>query len=242
MPKAAKLPKAQTFFTSELFDFLIELRYNNNRPWFQANKARYEAVVRQPMLRFIEAFAPRLIAINPAYVADAKSLFRIYRDTRFSAEKVPYKTHVAAQFRFMGNRDVHAPGFYLHLEPEECYIGGGIWMPEPEVVKRIRAVIDRQDYRWLELKKQIPISDEDKLKRPPKGFEASHPLIEDLKLKSFITGFELSEKQVCSPELLEEVEKHYRKVDKLVRFLNDVLDFQAEGDKQQAMGKKGHKA
>lgn len=226
MPKAKVEPKNKAYFTPELFDFLIELRFNNNRSWFHANKARYEAVVRQPFLRFIEDFAPRLERINSAYIANEKSMFRIYRDTRFSAEKVPYKTHVAAQFRYMGNRDVHAPGFYLHLEPEECYIGGGIWMPEPEIVKRVRAVIDRQDYRWLELKKVLAISDEDKLKRPPKGFEASHPLIEDIKLKSFIAGYALTEKEVLSPKFPETVEKHFLKIDKLIRFLNDVLDFQ----------------
>lgn len=226
MPKKAVTSKNTSFFNPELFDFLLELRFNNNRPWFQANKPRYEALVRQPFLGFIEALNPGLQKMNPAYVANEKSLFRIYRDTRYSADKTPYKAHIAAQFRFMGNRDVHAPGFYLHLEPEACYIGGGIWMPEAEAVKRIRAVIDRQDHRWLKVRKQVAFSDEDKLKRPPKGFEADHPLIEDLKLKSYITGFTLSEAEVCSPDFLETTLTHFRKVDKLVRLLNEVLDFQ----------------
>ena len=228
--KTSKAPKvivkAQPYFTPELFSFLIELRYNNNRPWFQANKKRYEAVVKAPMLRFIGDFAPRLAKINPAYEANNRSLFRVARDTRFSANKDPYKTHAAAQFRYMGNRDVHAPGFYLHLEPDECFAGGGIWMPEPEPLKRIREAIARQEYKWLELKRRIPISDEDKLKRPPKGFEADHPLIEDLKLKSHTTFFQMTEEEVCSSEFLSLVEKHYKKTDTLVRFLNGVLDFQ----------------
>jgi len=224
----ASVRSKKAYFTPELFGFLLELRYNNNRPWFQANKARYEAVARQPFLSFIEAFAPRLEKINPAYLANDKSLFRIYRDIRFSAEKTPYKTHTAAQFRYLGNHDVHAPGFYLHLEPDDCYLGGGIWRPEPEVVGRIRAVIALGDYRWLRLKKIIPISAEDKLKRPPKGYDFGHPHIEDLKLKSFITWFPMSEEEVCSSDALDIVEQHCKKVDRLVRFLNDVLGFAAK--------------
>jgi uncharacterized protein (TIGR02453 family) len=216
--------KAKTYFTPELFAFLIELRYNNNRPWFEANKGRYEAVIKQPFISFIEALAPKLEAISPAYSASAKSLFRIHRDTRFSPDKTPYKTHAAAQFRHLqGGRDVHAPGFYMHLEPGECFLGGGIWMPEPEIVGRIRAAIARQDYRWLELRKALPISDEDKLKRPPKGYEASHPLIEDLKLKSFTVGFELSEEEVCSPKLLGKVTKAFERTNRLNGFLCEVL-------------------
>ena len=224
MPKV--LPKTQPYFSPDLFSFLIELRFNNNRTWFAANKKRYEALVKAPMLRFFTDFAPRLSKINPAYTANPKSLFRVARDTRFSANKDPYKTHVAAQFRYMGNRDVHAPGFYMHLENDQCFVGGGIWMPEAEPLKRIRSAIERQDFKWLELKRKLPISDEDKLKRPPKGFEAAHPLIEDLKLKSFITTFPISEEEVCSADFINIVEKHLKKTDKLVRFLNGVLDFQ----------------
>ncbi|MDX2004542.1 MAG: TIGR02453 family protein [Meiothermus sp.] len=225
-PAAAVKPAP--YFTPELFHFLLELRYNNNRPWFQANKKRYEAVVKAPMLRFIADFAPSLKRINPAYEANSRSLFRIARDTRFSANKDPYKAHAAAQFRYLGSRDVHAPGFYLHLEPDGCFAGGGIWMPEPEPLKRIREAIARQDFKWLELRRRVPISDEDKLTRPPKGFDKDHPLIEDLKLKSHITFFPIAEEEVCSHHLLGVVEKHFKKTDTLVRFLNLVLGF-AEG-------------
>ena len=232
--------KTQNHFTPELFEFLLELRYNNNRQWFEANKQRYETVVKQPFVRFVEALAPRLEKINPAYTASSKSLFRIHRDTRFSPDKTPYKTHAAAQFRHIqASRDVHAPGFYMHLGPGECFLGGGIWMPEPEIVKRIRAAIARQDYRWLELRKTLPISDEDKLKRPPKDYAADHPLIEDLKLKSFIVGFDLSEEEVCSPKLLDKVTKAFEKTNRLNVFLCDVLGFANPGGTAEEKGSRG---
>jgi len=157
---------ANTYFSAELFHFLLELRYNNHRAWFQANKPRYEEYIRRPFLRFIEDFAPYLKRISPAFTAEAKSLFRIYRDTRFSYDKTPYKTHAAAQFRHILGRDVHAPGFYLHLEPDNCFIAGGIWLPEAEPTLRIRQAIARWDPRWMAVKKDgPPLSQEDKL--PP---------------------------------------------------------------------------
>lgn len=122
----------------------MELRFNNHRAWFQANKHRYDALVRQPFLRFIADFAPRLRCISPDYVANPRSLFRIHRDTRYSANKAPYKTHAAAQFRHQLGQDVHMPGFYIHLEPDNCFLGAGMWMPEPENLRRIRAAIARQ--------------------------------------------------------------------------------------------------
>ena len=106
-------------FQPDLFRFLDALRGNNNREWFQANKERYESDVKGPMLRFIGDFAPRLRQISPRFVADPRpncgSLFRIYRDVRFSKDKTPYKTNAGAQFRHQAGKDAHAPGFYLHV-------------------------------------------------------------------------------------------------------------------------------
>lgn len=206
-----------------LFDFLIELRYNNHRGWFQANKYRYESLVRQPFLRFIEDFAPCLEKISPDYVTSPRSLFRINRDTRFRADKTPYKTHAAAQFRHRLGQDVHMPGFYIHLEPDNCFLGAGMWMPEPENLRRIRVAIARQDYRWLELRKKISLDGEGKLTRPPKGYSADHPLIEDLKQRSFTVSYALSEEEVLSEKLLVTVEKAFRKLLPLNQFLSAVL-------------------
>ncbi|MCH7945702.1 MAG: TIGR02453 family protein, partial [Armatimonadetes bacterium] len=110
----------------ELLKFLSDLKKNNNRQWFQKNKDRYESDVREPLLKFIEAFEPRLHKISPHFIADARktggSLFRIYRDTRFSHDKRPYKTHAGVQFRHERAKDVHAPGFYLHIEPKQVFV------------------------------------------------------------------------------------------------------------------------
>ncbi len=115
----------------ELITFLKQLKKNNNREWFQKNKDSYEHDVRGPLLKFIEVFGPRLKKISPHFVADPRktggSLFRIYRDTRFSRDKRPYKTHAGVQFRHERASEVHAPGFYLHIEPEQAFVGVGIW-------------------------------------------------------------------------------------------------------------------
>lgn len=211
------------YFSPELFHFLIELRFNNHRTWFQSNKKRYEQHVRAPFLRFIEDFSPRLHRISPDYLAGSRSLFRINRDTRFSVNKAPYKTHAAAQFRHRLGQDVHLPGFYIHLEPDNCFLGAGIWMPEPENLRRIRSAIARQDARWLRLRKKLELDGEGKLVRPPKGYSADHPLIEDLKQRSFTVSYSLDESEVLSDRFPETVEKAFRKLLPLNRFLSEVL-------------------
>ena len=138
MPSTAQL-------RPELTKFLRQLAKNNNREWFQKNKERYEGEVRDPLLRFVEAFGPRLQKISPHFVADPKkmggSLFRIYRDTRFSRDKSPYKTFCGVQFRHERAKDVHAPGFYLHIQPDEVFVGVGLWHPEGDTLRLIRDAI-----------------------------------------------------------------------------------------------------
>ena len=135
----------QPHFAPALFAFLRELRENNNREWFQANKGRYEADVRDPLLRFIADFALPLHELSTHFVADPRpvggSLFRIYRDVRFSKDKSPYKTQAAAHFRHERGKDVHAPGFYLHLEPDDVFAGAGIWHPDMKSLTKIRDAI-----------------------------------------------------------------------------------------------------
>jgi len=213
----------QAYFSPKLFQFLIELRFNNRREWFRANKLRYEVWVRQPFLRFIEDFAPRLEKISPDYVAGPQSLFRIHRDTRFSANKAPYKTHAAAQFRHRLGHNVHLPGFYIHLEPDNCFLAAGVWMPEPENLRRIRAAIARQDPRWLKLREKLVLDGEGKLTRPPKGFDPHHPLIEDLKQRSFTVSYGLSEEEVVSEAFMLRVEKTFRRLLPLNQFLAEGL-------------------
>jgi uncharacterized protein (TIGR02453 family) len=203
---------AQTYITPELFQFFRELKANNNRDWFQANKQRYESQVREPLLRFISDFGLRLAEISPHYVADARksggSLFRINRDVRFSKDKSPYKTAAGIQFRHESGQDVHAPGFYLHLEPDGVFGGIGIWQPDTRALNQIRDAIVENPDRWRQI-----VSDEtftarfelsgDSLKRAPKGYDPDHPLIEDLRRKDFIAATPFIEAEACAPDFID---------------------------------------
>jgi len=135
----------------ELFRFLKDLKGHNDREWFQANKARYETEARNPVLQLIGGFEGPLAAISRHFNADPRpmggSLFRIYRDTRFSKDKTPYKTHLGVNFRHRaeGAGGVHGPGFYLHLEPGECFAGGGLWHPDPEALFKVSRAFTNAD-------------------------------------------------------------------------------------------------
>src|SRR5918996_3776624 len=153
MAQAAAKATTTRSFGPELFRFLRDLEANNDRTWFNANKDRYEREVRDPALDFVEDFAPRLAEISQHFVADPRpsggSLFRIHRDTRFSKDKSPYKTHVGIHFRHERAKDVHAPGFYLHLEPRSVFVGAGIWHPNSPTLAKIRAAIADDAEAWL---------------------------------------------------------------------------------------------
>ena len=195
-----------------LFDFLRDLRENNDREWFAAQKPRYLADARDPMLAFIEAFAAPLAEISPHFVADPRanggSLFRIYRDTRFSRDKTPYKTNVGAHFRHAAGKDAHAPGFYLHLEPGMCFAGCGIWRPDTATAGTIRAAIHERQRVWKRITSAPAFTETfelagDSLKRPPRGYDTDHPLVEDLKRKDFVAVTSFPENQVVSDDFLE---------------------------------------
>ena len=141
-PHVDRFVNVQAHFTPHLFEFLLELRANNDRAWFQDNKGRYEQHVKEPLLQFIADFGPKLQSISEHFEADTRtnggSMFRIYRDVRFSKDKSPYKTQAAAQFRHEAGKTVHAPGFYLHLAPDEVFAGVGLWHPDSATLGRIR--------------------------------------------------------------------------------------------------------
>lgn len=215
-----------TFFTPALFRFLRELKAHNEREWFQANRSRYEAEVREPMLAFIMALDQPLRRISRHYAADPRtSMFRIYRDTRFSKDKTPYKTHVGAQFRHVAcSKDVHAPGFYLHLEPGECLVASGIWHPDADALRKVRERIVSHEKAWKALKKAGLEVQGEALKRVPSGFPADHPFAEDLKLKDFYTATALTDREVCAPDFLERVAGICRQDAPLLRFLAEALE------------------
>lgn len=213
----------QNHFTRNLFQFLAELKFNNERAWFIANKTRYETDVKGPFQRFMAELSPQVAHLNKAYTYP--KAFRIHRDTRFAKDKTPYKTHAAAQFRHRAaGQDVHAPGFYLHLEPGESFGGGGIWRPESGPLKSVRERIARKDPAWMALRRsKLPLWDGDELKRAPKGFEPDHPLLPDLKRRNFITWVDFTDKQVCSPDFLSRVMDSFRKANPLICFLNKAM-------------------
>jgi uncharacterized protein (TIGR02453 family) len=199
-------------FTPALFDFLRELKASNDRTWFLANKARYEEVARDPMLRFLTDLGPRLAKIAPEVQVDPRpsggSLFRIYRDTRFSRDKAPYKTHVAARMPVKGVEGVHTAGYYLHLEPGKVFGGAGAWHPEPATLAAIRAALLEDPDAWRKATSRERFGgvcrlEGDSAKRLPKGIPADHPLVEDLKRKDFIAVAEWSEAEAVSPRFLE---------------------------------------
>lgn len=223
-----KARASSAHFQSELFGFLIELAVNNHREWFHDNREFYERAVKRPLLAFIEDFAPELHKISPHLRADSKSMFRIHRDVRFSKNKAPYKTHAAAQFRHEAGKDVHAPGFYVHIEPGRVLVGGGVWKPDAEALGRIRAYLASQPELWTKLCKAPRFRDNcvlqgAALKRPPRGFEPDHPLIEDLKRKDFMAVVELDDGDVLSADFVAQVADACKTLAPLNQFLCDAI-------------------
>ena len=221
----AKLPQTARF-NPDLFDFLRRLTKNNNREWFAKNKAWYQQVVVEPALSFINDFAPHLYELSPHLVADARptrgSLFRIYRDTRFSPDKRPFKTHVGIHFSHSSGKDAHAPVFYLHLEPDNCFAAAGIWHPDNRTLTRVRSAIVSDSDRWAAFRKKLKLEG-DKLSRPPKGFDRQHPFIEDLKMKDFVASVTFTEDQICGSKFLREFTSACHKMSPLVEFTTKAL-------------------
>jgi uncharacterized protein (TIGR02453 family) len=220
------------YFDATLFAFLETLRQNNNREWFQANKQRYEADVRTPMRRFIGDFGPHLRTISTRFVADPRtnggSLFRIYRDVRFAKDKRPYKTNAGAQFRHEAGRDVHAPGFYLHLEPGMVFVASGVWHPDNRALNKIRDAIVEHPQAWKRATSSKTFLATgclggDSLKRPPHGYDPEHPLIEDLKRKDFIAHAHFSEAQACAPDFMAVFTETCRAFAPMTKFLTAAL-------------------
>ncbi len=224
---------ANRYFTAQTFDFLAALCANNRRDWFLEHKQRYEEAVRQPALNFIDDMAGELAMISPHFVALPRkvggSLIRINRDVRFGNDKRPYKTNIGIQFRHEQGKDIHAPGFYLHIERGECFIGAGIWRPDSRTLGRIRDAIVEKSDRWIAsrddegFRNTFTLSG-DTLKTYPRGYGKTHPLIADLRRKDFIAIAPLEESDITSPELLPLVASHFARATPLMRFLCQALE------------------
>jgi len=217
----------QSFVTRELFRFLAELRRHNDRDWFNANKDRYLGEVRDPLLAFIAAIAPKLAAISPHIGADPRpsggSLLRIYRDTRFSRDKTPYKTNAGLSFSLGARTSGEAPGYYLHLEPGMVFMGAGLWRPSPEALRAVREAIVRDPRTWKRATRAGLSHDDAALTRAPRGFDPDHPLVADLKRQSFTVGQRFTERQACAPSFPALFVGACRREAPLMRFLARAL-------------------
>ncbi|MDH3260837.1 MAG: DUF2461 domain-containing protein [Acidimicrobiia bacterium] len=220
------------YFSSKLFEFLNDLAENNNREWFKEHQDQYERYVREPALDFINDFATPLEGISSHFVADSRkvggSLFRIQRDTRFAKDKTPYKENTGLQFRHASAKDVHAPGFYVNLQPGECYMGVGLWRPETKMAYAIREKIDQDPNSWKRATRGKRFTDVftvtgDSLSRPPKGYSEDHPLIEDLKRKDFIASTRLTQRQITSDHFMEYFTDNCKRATPFMKFLCDAV-------------------
>lgn len=223
------------YFTAETLTFLRKLAKNNRRDWFEQHREDYEASVRGPALNFIADIADELAVISPHFMARPRkvggSLMRVHRDIRFSRDKTPYKTNIGIQFRHELGRDVHAPGFYLHIAPQSCFLGAGIWHPDARVLAVLRESLSEHARQWHSIVqdrvfRRAYVLAGESLKRPPRGYSADHPLIDDLKRKDFIAICELDPEQVLGSRLRELVLRRYRTADAFMRFLCTSLDLQ----------------
>ena len=224
---------ASPYFTAATLKFLKDLTDNNDREWFQENKQAYEDKVRTPALAFIEDIAPKLQLIAPRFRAIPKkmggSLMRVYRDTRFGKDKTPYKTNIGIQFRHEAGKDVHAPGYYLHVENGNFFLGAGIWRPDSTALGKIRDRIIENGNEWVSTRENKTFNknfslDGDSLKNGPRGYPKDHPLMEDLKRKDFIAINEITKKDVLSEGFLDEVVTQFDNTEPLMRFLCSALD------------------
>lgn len=242
------MAQASPYFSEQTFKFLRQLARNNSKEWFNANKSRYEEQVRGPALRLITDMGEPLKAISPELTAIPKavggSLFRIHRDTRFAKDKRPYKTNVGMYFSHAAARKtargdagnaapgrLDAPGLYLNIEPGQCFLGGGIWHPQSETVKRIRDYMVSNPASWKKATrapafKRVYALGGDALKRPPKGYDPEHELIEDLKRKDFIASTHVDDSLLLSPKLVSELSRRFSRMGPMLDWLCGALDLE----------------
>ena len=224
---------SKAHFGFELFRFLRELRENNNKEWFKVNKKRYESDVRDPCLNFVSDFGPYLAKVSKHFVADPRpiggSLFRIYRDTRFSKDKSPYKTHAGIHFRHALGKQVHAPGFYLHLEPGEVFAASGVWRPESSSLAKIREAMVANPEEWISIvtdKEMLSVCEivGDKLKKAPRGYDPDHPLVEDLKWKDLLTMTHFTEAEAVEGGFIDKVFQAFGAPERYMKFITTALE------------------
>ena len=222
-----------TKISKETFDFLKDLNNNNNREWFQENKPRYEKA-HANAVDFAEALMERMNEHdNLIPRTGKKTLFRIYRDVRFSKNKAPYKTSFGG--RFTRATDLLRGGYYFHIEPGNCYVAGGFWAPNAQDLKRIRKEFEADDTEIRE----IIASDEfqkyfgelqgDGVKTAPKGFDKTHPAIDLIRKKQFIVTHKFSEKDSRSEDFIDKMNEAFQAMRPYFDYMSDVLTTDENG-------------
>ena len=217
-------------FPAEALTFLRNLARHNDREWFQARKEIFETKLKAPMTELVEILNGEMLKFAPEHITDPKkAIYRIYRDTRFSNDKSPYKTHIAAVFPTRGLPKHEGAGAYFHVSPDEVWVGGGMYMPQPPQLvavrehiashlKQLRAIVESTGFR-----KHVGTLHGDTLKRVPRGFPADHPAAEYLKFRHFVAGAEFPPAFATSPAFYKTLLTVFRQVTPLTRFLNAPL-------------------
>ena len=217
-------------FTANTVKFLRALKRNNRREWFNAHRDDYELHVRQPMTEMVERLAIEFLAFAPELLASPKaSLYRIHRDTRFSANKQPYKTHAAAVFPTRGLPKHEGAGLYFHVGADEVWIGGGMYAPQTAQlvairehlagnIRRLQSIVESPAFR-----RQVGALEGEKLQRVPRGYAKDHEAAEYLKFRQFIAGREFPPSFAASPAFFRTLVRVFTEVAPLSRFLNEPL-------------------
>ena len=215
----------------ETVDFLKRLKRNNSKEWFDNNRAKYLAA-KENYLDFVAEILNTLKSIDPTLqdIQPKNCVFRINRDVRFSANKNPYKTNLGASFS-KGGKKIACAGYYFHLEPGACFIGGGYWMPMADDLNKIRQEIDYSFDEFKNIIQQkafknafVTLDNKEKLIRPPKGYEKDNPALEYLKLKNFIVMTSIEDNELLEKDLIPKVISHFKVMKPLVDFLNRAID------------------
>ena len=225
--------KSKIMILPSTLKFLKELKKNNNREWFEKNRKLYDNA-KQNFIDVTHEIIVQFGKIDPniAHLEAKKSVFRLNRDVRFSKDKSPYKTNMGMFLSKSGKNATHA-GYYFHLEPGACFIGGGLYMPMPDILLKVRQEID---YSWKEFNKiisdkkfvrhykELNPAKEYTLIRPPKGYDAENPAIEFIKMKTWITGKNISDAELMDKKLIKNTVNSFEALQPLVQFFNRAID------------------
>ncbi|HBV63090.1 MAG TPA: TIGR02453 family protein [Rhodopirellula sp.] len=219
--------------TPQLFEFLSDLSVNNRRDWFKANKGRYDSDVLDPSVELVSQLVQPLAKLAPMLLAAPKrhggSVMRIYKDTRFSRDKTPYKTAVGISFRHEADGTIHAPGVYLHLDPRASFLGVGCWRPQRSALVAIRSAIEEHPAGWKRcvtnkrFRQHFELAG-DSLQTAPRGIPRDHPQIQDLRRIDFIGTAPLEISEICAPDFVDQLKTQVKAAKPFMTFLCDALN------------------